>query len=84
MPSDRHYGDTRLWVENLGNDIRCAEINLGADPPETEDALFNCQQAVEKTLKAFLVWHDAPFRKVHDLGMLRTQAEAIDLHLKPC
>ncbi|MBN1923100.1 MAG: HEPN domain-containing protein [Anaerolineae bacterium] len=31
-------------------------------------AAFHCQQAVEKSLKAFLVAHDVPFLFWHDLG----------------
>ena len=38
---------------------------MAADPPLLEDALFHCQQAVEKVLKALLTWHDEPFRKTH-------------------
>jgi HEPN domain-containing protein len=28
--------------------------------------LCYCRQAVEKSLKAFLTWHDEPFAKTHD------------------
>jgi HEPN domain-containing protein len=41
------------------------------------DATFHCQQAVEKTIKAFLTWHDRAFRKTHDLVELG--AECSDL-----
>jgi HEPN domain-containing protein len=39
------------------------------------DALYNavgfhCQQAAEKTLKAFLAWQDEPFEKTHSLVAL--------------
>jgi HEPN domain-containing protein len=43
---------------------------LEAVPPLLEDALFHSQQAVEKSLKAFLVWHDVAFRKTHSLEEL--------------
>ena len=36
-------------------DLRSAEHALRASPPLTEDACFHAQQAVEKSLKAFLV-----------------------------
>jgi HEPN domain-containing protein len=42
------------------------------------DALFHCQQAVEKALKAFLTAHDAPFRKTHDLDELAIACGRID------
>jgi len=43
-------------------------LHLKASLPFLEDALFHCQQAVEKALKGFLTWHDRPFEKTHDLG----------------
>jgi HEPN domain-containing protein len=33
-------------------------------------ALFHCQQAAEKSIKAFLTWHQTPFPKTHDLTLL--------------
>lgn len=53
--------DTRAWLARAQDDLRGAEIDLAASPPLLGDAAFHCQQAVEKTLKAFLVWHDRPF-----------------------
>ena len=74
---------TRQWLEKVRKDLRSAELVLAASPPETEDAPFHCQQAVEKALKAFLVWHDQPFRKVHNIGELGKQCVEIDPGLEP-
>ncbi len=49
------------------DDLRGAEIDLAALPPLLGDVTFHCQQAVEKTLKGYLTWHDHGFRKTHDL-----------------
>jgi HEPN domain-containing protein len=46
-------------------------------------ALFHCQQCAEKALKAFLTWHDVPFRKVHELEELGVQCRQIDSTLAP-
>lgn len=54
---------------------------LTFDPPDTEDCLFHCQQAVEKCLKALLVWHDQPFRKTHDLIELTQQCAVLEPNL---
>jgi HEPN domain-containing protein len=43
---------------------------LDHNPPVPETAAFHCQQAVEKTLKALLVWLKTPFEKVHSLTYL--------------
>lgn len=40
--------------------------------------MFFCQQAAEKSLKAFLTWHDRPFRRTHDLEELGAACCAID------
>ena len=75
--------DVRAWLRKVENDLRCAEIDLDADPPAAEDALFHCQQAVEKSLKALLAWHDRPFRKTHDLAELGHECTDIDASLEP-
>lgn len=76
------FADTRAWLTKANTDLRAAEIDLGARPPLLEDALFHCQQAVEKTLKAFLTCHDQPFRKTHDLVELGGQCVALDSALE--
>ena len=53
-----------------------------SEPAASEDAVFHCQQAVEKALKAFLVWSDVPFPKTHDLGRLGNQAAQLDPSLE--
>jgi hypothetical protein len=42
------------------------------------NALFFCQQAAEKSLKAFLTWHERAFRRTHDLEELGEACRAID------
>jgi len=45
------------------------------------DVMFHAQQAAEKAMKAFLAWHDAPFRKTHNLEELGHQCAAVDATL---
>ncbi len=79
MPPDpARVAETREWLEKVVLDLRAARIDLEAAPPLLEDTLFHCQQAVEKTLKAFLAWHDKPFRKTHSLEEIGAACEAID------
>ena len=59
-------------------DVWRAEATLTLDPPDTEDCLFHCQQAAEKSLKAFLVWRDQPFRRTHDLVELTRQCTNLE------
>ncbi|MBI3089538.1 MAG: HEPN domain-containing protein [Candidatus Tectomicrobia bacterium] len=75
--------DTRAWLVRAGKDLRGVDIALSATPPFLEDVLFHAQQAAEKALKAFLTWHDVPFRKTHDLRELGRESAAIDASLQP-
>ncbi|RJP72033.1 MAG: HEPN domain-containing protein [Candidatus Abyssobacteria bacterium SURF_17] len=43
---------------------------LSSSSPLPDVAVFHCQQAAEKSLKAFLFWNDVPFRKTHDIEEL--------------
>ena len=70
--------DTKAWMKKARQDLRAAEVDLAADPPIIEDALFHAQQAAEKSIKAFLCWHDRPFRKTHDLRELLDSACSIE------
>jgi HEPN domain-containing protein len=83
QPDVRRRADTLSWFEKAHKDLRCAQIDLAAEPPAPEDALYHCQQAAEKALKGFLVWHDQPFPRTHDLGKLGKQAVELDPTLEP-
>ena len=71
----------RSWLSKAASDLRGAHIDLEADPPLIEDALFHCQQAAEKSLKAFLTAHDTPFKKTHDLDELGRACLELDAGL---
>ena len=70
--------ETVAWVKKSRKDLWRAEATLTLDPPDTEDCLFHCQQAAEKSLKAFLVWRDQPFRRTHDLVELTRQCTDLE------
>jgi HEPN domain-containing protein len=62
--------EVAAWLRKAREDLRVAEAILQLSPPAIEDALFHCQQAVEKALKAFLTFYERPFPKTHNLGQL--------------
>ncbi len=62
--------EVREWLRKRTHDQRGVEIMLALDQPLTDTAAFHCQQAVEKLLKAFLVFRSHPFERVHDLQVL--------------
>ena len=55
---------------------------MTASPPILTDAVYHTQQAVEKTLKAFLIWNNIPFRKTHSIEEIGEQCLDIDSTLK--
>ena len=64
-PHEARMAETREWLARVSEDIASARVLADAGHPS--NALFFCQQAAEKSLKAFLTWHDRPFAKTHDL-----------------
>ena len=70
--------DTQACMRRAREDLRAGRTLLDAKPPLLGPAAFHSQQAAEKALKAFLTWHDAPFRRTHDLGELGRQCTGLD------
>lgn len=73
--------ETKAWLVKAANYLRGASIDVDASPPLLEDAMFHCQQAAEKSLKAFLCFHNIPFRKTHNLEELGEECLRIDRSL---
>ena len=74
--------DVRSWLNRAANDLHAADVDIAAEPPLLEDALFHAQQAVEKAFKAFLTFHDTPFRKTHNLEEIGAECLNIDVSLR--
>jgi HEPN domain-containing protein len=50
----------------------------GGEPPFYDVAVYHCQQAAEKAVKAFLVHHGKPYEKTHDIEVLVDLASGVD------
>ena len=84
MPYDpARAAETRAWLVRAALDLRAAEFERTGDPRLAADIAFHCQQLAEKSMKAFLAWHDRPFRKTHNLIEIGEQCAAIDPGLEP-
>lgn len=59
----------RAWRQKAESDLAAAELCLAAGKA-LDAACFHCQQAAEKSLKAWLVARGTAFPFVHDLGRL--------------
>jgi HEPN domain-containing protein len=79
MPHDpEKIAEVRDWMARARQDLLAAQVLLEALQPLGDVAVFHCQQAAEKALKGFLAWHDAPFRKTHEIEELGQACERID------
>ncbi|MDD5676303.1 MAG: HEPN domain-containing protein [Chitinivibrionales bacterium] len=67
------------WVLKAENDLTIAkdERFLKKDGIVTDGICFHCQQAAEKYLKAFLVFHSVDFEKTHNLEFLANLCKTI-------
>ena len=73
--------ETYTWLEKARGDLQNAAVLIAAE--RYAGALFFCQQAAEKALKAFLTYHKTLFRKTHELNELFDDILAIDHSLQP-
>jgi len=73
---------SRAWLLKAHSDLHTAR-QIGSLPDGHLDAgIYHCQQAAEKALKGFLVFHGSPFERVHDLGKIIEQAIRINPALR--
>lgn len=82
-PDEAQSEDVRAWLRKAFLDLRAANHAMfAAEPSLWADAVFHAQQAAEKALKAFLAWHDMPFRKTHNLEELGRECVKLDGRLQ--
>jgi len=73
---DARAREAREWLDKAADDLgSCRALIVSG---YFSNALFFCQQAAEKSLKAFLTWHDRPFRNTHDIEKLGDVCREID------
>ncbi|MBI4495053.1 MAG: HEPN domain-containing protein [Chloroflexi bacterium] len=70
--------EAQEWLNRANRDLRIAAANLRGAEVFPDAAVFFAQQAAEKALKAFLVAHDHPFPRTHDLERLVEWCETIE------
>ncbi|MDT8444224.1 MAG: HEPN domain-containing protein [Desulfuromonadales bacterium] len=75
---------TRSWLVKAQRDLLSAKHLSEAREPLLDTAAYHCQQAAEKAIKAFLLYHDVRFGKTHDLEVLLAQAAEINPSFTTC
>ena len=66
------------WLKKAHHDLLSAQWLAEAPTHLLDTAIYHCQQAAEKSIKAVLVFHDQPFEKTHDVGAVLTQATSVE------
>jgi HEPN domain-containing protein len=78
-PDELLRKEAAKWLRQAAKDRNAARVLVG---PEPSRSVFHSQQAAEKAVKAFLTFHQIPFRKTHDLTDLGSQCASIDPSLE--
>ncbi|MCX5961606.1 MAG: HEPN domain-containing protein [Cyanobacteria bacterium] len=65
--TDKHVELANRWLERSNNDIITARQTLLLMNGPTDTPCFHAQQAIEKTFKALLTFHQITFPRTHDL-----------------
>ena len=60
----------REWLRLADDDLRLAGLTMKDTEPAYWAAAFHCQQAAEKSLKAFLAYNEYHVEKTHDIEFL--------------
>lgn len=69
------------WLKKAESDLTAAEITLNTKSEDHFISAFHAQQAVEKYLKAFLVWRQVPYLKTHEIKKLLSLFPVEDVEL---
>ena len=62
--------ETKAWMSKAWRDLETARRAVAGQPPFYDVAVYHCQQAAEKAVKAFLVRHGQLYERTHDIEVL--------------
>ncbi|MCX7044466.1 MAG: HEPN domain-containing protein [Candidatus Sumerlaeota bacterium] len=68
----------REWIIKAKHDLESAKKLALGNNPILDTAIYHCQQSGEKAIKGFLLLHDAPIQKTHDITALVAQASEFE------
>jgi HEPN domain-containing protein len=67
-----------LWLNKAEHDLLSAQRLLEIEPMILDNACFHCQQAIEKCLKAFLIYHGRDVERTHNVIFLLSECATFD------
>ncbi len=69
------------WLKRAKSNLEIAIIGELSNTILYEDLCFECQQAVEKALKGFLIFIEIPFSKTHSISYLIDMLESNGINI---
>jgi len=66
----------QAWLRKAQHDLASAGKLAAGPDPILDTAMYHCQQAAEKAVKAFLAFRDHPLERTHNVRVLITLAES--------
>jgi HEPN domain-containing protein len=66
----------RAWMRKASSDLQTAGILARPESAHPDTGVYHCQQAAEKSVKAFLAFADIPIKKTHEVDELCTKEPA--------
>lgn len=76
--ADASAAEAQAWMVKAWRDLETARRSATGHPPFYDVAVYHCQQAAEKAVKAFLVHHERPYERTHDIEVLVDLACEVD------
>ena len=70
MADALRISETKAWMEKAWRDLEMSRRAVAGNPPFYDMAVYHCQQAAEKAVKAFLVHQGKSYEKTHDIEVL--------------
>ena len=68
----------RDWLQKAASDMQIATHEMEWESPAADAVCFHFQQAVEKMLKAWLIWREVDFPPTHNIEVLLAICERSD------
>jgi HEPN domain-containing protein len=79
--SNELHPTIKAWLTRAQHDLDTAKVIAASKQDLLDTAIYHCQQAGEKALKAYLVSQNLDIPKTHDLDNLLSVAAPLSPHL---
>ncbi|RYE38011.1 MAG: HEPN domain-containing protein [Sphingobacteriales bacterium] len=66
------------WLHKADNDVASAKRLIEIEPAILDNACFHCQQAIEKFIKAYLIFNGIDIQRTHNIIFLLSEAAKFD------